>query len=257
MVEGIIKTAAILVIGNEVLSGRTEDKNINAIACRLFQHGVDLLEVRIVPDNKQAIISAVQALAEQYDYVFTTGGIGPTHDDITASCIAEAFGQEYGLHPEADAILRAYYQARTLPYNNARRRMAHMPLRATLIENPDSGAPGFQCQNVYVLPGVPSIMRTMFDGLLASGRIAQGTKWHLFSVTIHRPESEIAAMLQKLESDYVGLEVGSYPRQDAAGNYLVNVVFRHRDAALLAAAKARFQADEDGLYSQSTIDPSG
>ncbi len=242
MTEQTIPNAAILVIGNEILSGRTEDKNIHAIARKLFTHGIDVLEVRIVPDMQNAIIAAVRALAEQYDYVFTTGGIGPTHDDITAACIAKAFGQEYGLHSEADAILGAYYQRRNLPYNTARQQMAHMPLTATLIENTDSGAPGFQCQNVYVLPGVPSIMRTMFDGLLVSGRIAQGTTWQLFSVTIHKAESEIAEMLQQLEEANSGLEIGSYPRQDEAGNYLVNVVFRHRRPERLATIKTDFVA---------------
>ena len=242
MIEQTIPNAAVLVIGNEILSGRTVDKNINALACRLFAHGVDLLEVRIVPDIQNAIITAVQALAKQYDYVFTTGGIGPTHDDITAACIAEAFGEEYGLHPEADAILSAYYRKRKLPYNTARQRMAHMPLTAKLIENTDSGAPGFQCYNVYVLPGVPSIMRTMFDGLLASGRIAQGSAWHVYSVTIHKAESEMAAMLQQFEQTHSGLEIGSYPRQDEVGNYLVNVVLRHREPEVLATVTTDFMA---------------
>ena len=242
MTENSIKNAALLVIGNEILSGRTVDANINIIASKLFAHGVDLLEVRIVPDCESAIVAAVRTLATRYDYLFTTGGIGPTHDDITAACIAQAFDQEYGLHPEADSVLSAYYQARTLPYTEARQRMAHMPLEVTLIENSVSGAPGFQCQNVYVLAGVPKIMRAMFDHLLDSGRIAKGQRWHQFSVTIAQPESEIAAMLENLETGYSGLEIGSYPRQDQAGNSSVNVILRHRDAAILAAAKTDFLA---------------
>lgn len=233
MAEAIIRNAAVLVIGNEILSGRTADKNINTIAGKLFAHGVDLLEVRIVPDQKAAIIAAVSVLAETYDYVFTTGGIGPTHDDITAACIAETFGQEYGRHPKADAILRDYYKERGLSYNTARQQMADMPLDVELIKNSISGAPGFQCQNVYVLAGVPSIMAAMFDELLITERIAKGAAWSLFCITIHKAESEIAAMLQQFENDHAGLEIGSYPRQDTAGNYLVNVVFRHRDSVTL------------------------
>ena len=233
MTEKTIRNAAILVIGNEILSGRTSDKNINTLACGLFAHGVDLLEVRIVPDQKKAIIAAVSALAKTYDYVFTTGGIGPTHDDITAACIAEAFGQEYGLHPKADAILSAYYKERGLSYSTARQRMAHMPRKVSLIKNSVSGAPGFRCQNVYVLPGVPSIMSVMFEDLLASNRIARGTAWNLFSITIYSVESEIAAMLQSFEENYAGLEIGSYPRHDGNGNNSVDVIFRHRETETL------------------------
>lgn len=232
--------AALLVIGNEILSGRTRDKNIHTLARGLFSHGVDLGEVRIVADVETAILQALDNLMPRYDYVFTTGGIGPTHDDMTSECVTKACGGEYGLHPEADAILEAYYQKRRLEYNESRKKMAYMPVDAILIPNPVSGAPGFQYRNVYVLPGIPSIMEEMFRNLLSTGRIARGATWQVCSLIVHRPESEIAGWMGGLEQQIVGLEIGSYPRLDAAGNYLVNVVMRHREAEILHAAAQDF-----------------
>lgn len=235
--------AALLVIGNEILSGRTVDKNINTIACGLFAHGVDLIEVRIVPDIEKNIIKALHELMPKVDYLFTTGGIGPTHDDITASCVAKACDMPFGLHPEADRILASYYDGRRMDYNPARKRMAYMPLNVTLIPNESSGAPGFQCQNIYVLPGVPSIMQVMFDQLLSSGRIAKGQRWHTRSLIVHKAESEIAAQLLELENAIAGTQIGSYPRQDDEGNYSVNVVIRHRELDVLDRIGEGFQTE--------------
>ncbi len=160
-------TACALIIGNEILSGRTQDVNLNYIATRLTEHGVRLVEARVIPDIEAMVVDALNTCRASYDYVFTTGGIGPTHDDITAECIAKAFGVPLIQHPGARAILEEQFKARNIEVNEARLRMANTPEGASLVENPVSGAPGFRMENVFVLAGVPSIMKAMFESALS------------------------------------------------------------------------------------------
>jgi molybdenum cofactor synthesis domain-containing protein len=224
-------TAAVLLIGNEILSGRTKDANLNYLATELTQIGVRLTEARVVPDVPEAIIKGVNELRAAYDYVFTTGGIGPTHDDITAECVARAFGLALIKDPRAVRLLTNHYGEANL--TEARLRMAQVPEGATLIENPVSTAPGFQIGNVFVLAGVPAICRAMFDGL--KGRLKTGDK--VLSVTISGAVGEgvIAKGLGQLQERYPALEIGSYPffRQ---GKFGASFVLRGTDVALLKSA---------------------
>lgn len=226
-----IVTAAVLVIGNEILSGRTKDANLNYLATELTAIGVRLMEARVVPDVPEAIVKAVNELRAAYDYVFTTGGIGPTHDDITAECIARAFGVPLIKDPRAVRLLTNHYGEANL--TEARLRMAHVPEGATLIDNPVSIAPGFQIGNVFVLAGVPAICRAMFDGL--RGRLKTGDK--VLSVTIsgYIGEGVIAKGLGELQDRYRQLDVGSYPffRQ---GKFGASFVLRGTDEAVLGRA---------------------
>ena len=232
-----IVTAAVLLIGNEILSGRTKDANLNYLATEFNAIGVRLLEARVVPDVPEAIITAVNALRVAYDYVFTTGGIGPTHDDITSECVAKAFGIPLIKDPRAVRLLTDHYGEANL--TEARLRMAHVPEGATLVENPVSTAPGFQIGNVFVLAGVPSICRAMFDGL--RGRLMTGDK--VLSVTIsgHVGEGIIAKGLGQLQERYPQLEIGSYPffRQSRFG---ASFVLRGTDQALLKNAAEELRA---------------
>ncbi len=200
-------TAAILVIGNEILSGRTADQNIHFLAMELGKLGIILSEVRVVPDIAARIVAAVNALRMEYDCVFTTGGIGPTHDDITAESMAIAFGAALHENAEACARLEKYYGAENL--TAPRRRMAQMPVGALLIENPVSGAPGFQMENVYVLAGVPKIMQAMFGAL--SARLPGGTPRHCITVDCQVPESVLADGLRSIAEEFKDLDIGSYP----------------------------------------------
>jgi molybdenum cofactor synthesis domain-containing protein len=224
-------TAAILVIGNEILSGRTKDANHNYLATELTAIGIRLTEARVVADVPEAIIKAVNELRAAYDHVFTTGGIGPTHDDITSECIARAFGVKLIKDPRAVRLLTNHYGEANL--TEARLRMAHVPEGATLIDNPVSVAPGFQIGNVYVLAGVPAICRAMFDGL--KGRLKTGDK--VLSVTIsgHVGEGVIAKGLGELQNRFEMLEIGSYPffRQ---GRFGASFVLRGTDTAALKSA---------------------
>ncbi|HET6620648.1 MAG TPA: molybdopterin-binding protein [Dongiaceae bacterium] len=228
---GTTITAAILIIGNEILSGRTKDANLNYLATELTAIGVRLTEARVVADVPEAIIKAVNELRAVYDHVFTTGGIGPTHDDITAECIARAFGVKLIKDPRAVRLLTNHYGEANL--TEARLRMAHVPEGATLIDNPVSTAPGFQIGNVYVLAGVPAICRAMFDGL--KGRLRTGDK--VLSVTIsgHVGEGVIAKGLGELQDRFQMLEIGSYPffRQ---GQFGASFVLRGTDAVALKSA---------------------
>ncbi|HEX6120472.1 MAG TPA: molybdopterin-binding protein [Dongiaceae bacterium] len=229
-------TAAVLVIGNEILSGRTKDANLNYLATELTAIGVRLTEARVVADVPEAIIKAVNELRAAYDHVFTTGGIGPTHDDITAECIARAFGVKLVKDPRAVRLLTDHYGEANL--TEARLRMAHVPEGAALIGNPVSVAPGFQIGNVYVLAGVPAICRAMFDGL--KGRLKTGDK--VLSVTIsgHVGEGVIAKGLGELQGRYPVLEIGSYPffRQ---GRFGASFVLRGTDTAALKSAAAELR----------------
>jgi molybdenum cofactor synthesis domain-containing protein len=217
--EKPIVTAALIIIGNEVLSGRTQDANLQFLATGLGEIGVRLMEVRVIADDEGEIVAAVNALRARHDYVFTTGGIGPTHDDITAASIARAFGRKFGRNAEAEAILRAHYKPEDA--TESRLRMADMPEDVTLIENPVSRSPGFQVENVYVLPGVPSIMQAMFDGL--KHRLRGGAPVLSKTVTAFIPESVVAPPLGELQNNRPDVEIGSYPffRDGRLGTSLV------------------------------------
>jgi len=202
-----IVTAGLVIIGNEILSGRTRDANMQFLGDALNTLGIRMTEVRVVSDVPEAIVEAVNTLRARYDYVFTTGGIGPTHDDITSECIAQAFGLEFGLNPEAVAILEDHYAEGE--FTEARQRMAKTPQDAILIDNPVSKAPGFQVENVFVLPGVPRIMQAMFGGI--THRLTGGAPMISRSVTSHVPEGKAGGPLTELQERYPDTEIGSYP----------------------------------------------
>jgi molybdenum cofactor synthesis domain-containing protein len=187
-------TAAVLVIGDEILSGRTKDQNIGTIADHLTPLGIDLKEVRIVPDVEQSIIEALDALRSKFTYVFTTGGIGPTHDDITADCVAKAFGVAIGIDPRARALMQDYYGARGIELTDARLRMARLPAGAQLVHNEISAAPGFMIGNVIVMAGVPSIMRAML--MDATQHLKTGTPVQSRTINLPYPEGEIAELFR-------------------------------------------------------------
>ncbi|HBS48955.1 MAG TPA: competence/damage-inducible protein A [Rhodobacteraceae bacterium] len=233
-------TAAMLVIGDEILSGRTRDANMHYLAQELTKHGIELKEARVVSDDRDAIIAAVRALSDAYDHVFTSGGIGPTHDDITAECIAAAFGLPIGVRDDARALLQAHYDATGLELNEARLRMARIPEGASLIDNPVSAAPGFTLRNVHVMAGVPAIFEAMVAGVLA--RVARGQPLLSQSLRIQRGEGEIAGPLAKLAEDFPDLSIGCYPFQKD-GPFGANVVIRGTDAARLDAAVTRLAAE--------------
>jgi molybdenum cofactor synthesis domain-containing protein len=228
-----IPTAAILVIGDEILSGRTKDKNIGYIAERMTDLGIDLKEVRIVADDKAAIIEAVQALSERYAVVLTTGGIGPTHDDITAESIAEAFGVTAPVDDRAVAILKERYDRMGTELTEARLRMARIPVGAELIENAVSSAPGFSIRNVHVMAGVPSIMQSMLDAL--TPRLPTSTVIRSATIEAGRGESEVSEMLEAIQAEHPGVQIGSYPYHDGK-RFTTRIVARSRDDTLLAAA---------------------
>ena len=224
-----IWTAALLVIGDEILSGRTQDKNIAQVASWLGVQGIRLNEVRVVPDNTAAIVEAVNALRARNDYLFTTGGIGPTHDDITVDAVAEALGVEVVIHPEARAILERYYESRG-GLNDARLRMARVPDGAELIPNRMSGAPGIRIGNVFLMAGVPSITAGMLDAL--TGELEGGAPLLSLTVGSWAIESEVADLLRETERAHEGCVIGSYPffREGRVG---ANFVVRSVDAARL------------------------
>ena len=226
-------TAAMLVIGDEILSGRTRDANMYHLAGCLTARGIDLCEVRMINDRAQAIVDAVRALSEGYDHVFTSGGIGPTHDDITADCVAKALGASINIRDDAKALLVAHYDAQGIELNAARLRMARIPEGACLIPNPISAAPGFSLKNVHVMAGVPVIFKAMVEGLLP--HLTGGAPVLSETLTIYRGEGEIAAPLGALAERYSDLSFGCYPFQ-RDGAYAAQVVIRGRDAQRLSAA---------------------
>ncbi|EAU42345.1 hypothetical protein FP2506_05886 [Fulvimarina pelagi HTCC2506] len=232
-------TAAMLAIGDEILSGRTKDKNIGHFADTMSLAGIDLKEVRIVPDEEPAIVTAVNALRERYDIVVTSGGIGPTHDDITADAIGAAFGRLVGEHPEAVARLEAYYEGRGLPFTQARRRMTRTPEGASLIDNPVSVAPGFSVENVHVLAGVPHVFQAMLGNLVET--LPNGMPVMSRSVPCPLGEGDIGGPLAKLARERDGVSIGSYPRF-AEGRYTTEIVIRSRDETLLDEAEAAVKA---------------
>ena len=213
--------AAILIIGNEILSGRTQDTNTSTLANWLNSIGVKVNEVRVIPDVEKTIVDTVNVLRRENNYVFTTGGIGPTHDDITAASVSKAFDRKYEIHKEAFKILEAYYQPGE--FNEGRQRMVWMPENAELILNPTSGAPGFSVENVFCLPGVPSIMKSMLGGL--KNKIVGGEPILSHTISLRTVESEIANSLTKVQNNNKDVEIGSYPFFHA-GKLGVSIVLR-------------------------------
>jgi molybdenum cofactor synthesis domain-containing protein len=228
-------TAAMLAIGDELLSGRTKDKNIGYLADILTLNGIDLKEVRIVADDEDDIVAALNALRKRYDYVFTSGGIGPTHDDITADAIGRAFGLPVIHDEKAMQLLGSMYEKRGVEFNEARQRMARMPQGARHIDNSISIAPGFIVENVHVMAGVPNIFQVMLDNVVPSLRA--GTK--MLSETVLCPfgEGDIGSALAKIQKDNPATVIGSYPKFDGKG-FSTDIVVRARDSAILAQAVA-------------------
>ncbi|GAA0772501.1 competence/damage-inducible protein A [Roseibium denhamense] len=226
-----IVTAAFLVIGDEILSGRTKDKNIGFVADYMTSLGIDLKEVRVVADIKEDIVEAVNALRQRYDYVFTSGGIGPTHDDITAESVAAAFKVPLNLDPRAVAILESHYARGQ--FTDARKRMARIPEGADLIENKVSKAPGFRIGNVHVMAGVPSIMQAMMDAVAPT--LKTGTRMLSETVSADMPESRIAERLAAIQDAHPNTLIGSYPKA-TDGKFTTQIVIRARDEAVLSAA---------------------
>ena len=202
-------TVAIVVIGNEILSGRTKDKNIHFIADRCDKIGLNVLEVRIIPDIEKTIIDTILALQSNYDYIFTTGGIGPTHDDITTASVAKAFKVETEINTEALKRLKIHYDRTDIKLNAARKKMAIIPKGALLIDNPVSAAPGFILKNIYVLPGVPKILQAMFYGL--EDKISGKDNMINMNIVVFSPEGEIADILTKVQTEFSEVNIGSYP----------------------------------------------
>jgi molybdenum cofactor synthesis domain-containing protein len=230
-----IVTAGLLVIGDEILSGRTKDKNIGYIAEYLTTIGVDLREVRVVPDVEEEIVAALNALRQRYTYLFTTGGIGPTHDDITADCVAKAFGVKIDYDPRAVALLKARFDQMGTQMNEARMRMTRIPAGAELVLNKVSAAPGFWIGNVIVMAGVPSIMQAMLDDV--APKLATGAKMLSETIRADTREGDIGTELGVVAKAHPDVMIGSYPFMDDRGPN-TNIVVRSRDAAKLAAAKA-------------------
>jgi len=234
-----IVTAALCVIGDELLSGRTKDKNIGYIADHLTAIGIQLKEVRIVPDEQDEIVAAINALRARYTYLFTTGGIGPTHDDITADAVAKAFGVSIDVDERALAPMKAYFERRGVELTPARLRMARIPFGAELVENSVSIAPGFMLGNVIVMAGIPAIMQVMLDA--ATKYLKTGKKMLSSALDLHRPEGEIATVFGDLQKRYPDVPMGSYPfmRDGKPGTQLV---LRSTDAARLAQAESELKA---------------
>jgi molybdenum cofactor synthesis domain-containing protein len=239
-----IVTAAMVVIGDEILSGRTKDRNIGHLADIMTAIGVDLKEVRIVPDEEDEIVAAINALRARYTYVFTTGGIGPTHDDITADAVAKALGVPCEYDAKAYAMLEESYAARAMDFTDARKRMARMPRGAEHIDNPVSIAPGFRIGNVHVMAGVPAIFQAMLDNVVPT--LKTGTK--LLSATVQCPfgEGTIGGPLAQIQKAHPDTIIGSYPKY-LDGKFWTELVVRARDAAALEAARAEVEAMVAGL----------
>ena len=226
-------TACVLIIGNEILSGRTQDVNLNYLAQGLNEAGVRLREARVIPDVAEVIVSTLNEVRAKYDYVFTTGGIGPTHDDITNECVAKAFGVPLILHAEAKRILEERYRDRGMELNEARLRMAHVPRGATLVLNSVSGAPGFRMENVFVMAGVPQIMQAMFEGV--KGMLAGGRPVLSRAISCALAEGQLAKGLGEIQARYPDIDIGSYPWY-RRGSYGVSLVLRSPDDRRLGLA---------------------
>lgn len=251
-------TAAALVIGDEILSGRTRDSNLHHLAGRLTEAGIDLREARVVADDAAAIEAAVRALSSSHDHLFTSGGIGPTHDDITADCVARAMGVPLAVREDALAVLTAHYGRHGVALNEARRRMARVPEGATLIDNPVSAAPGFTVGNVHVMAGVPAIFEAMLAGLLP--RLAGGPPLVSETLRVERGEGDVAGPLGALAAERPDLLFGSYPSQDASGRFVVRVVVRGTDPEAVRAARdelARLFPERTPARTEAGVPPAG
>jgi len=234
-----IVTAAVLVIGDEILSGRTKDRNIGYIADYLTAIGIDLREVRVVADDAAAIVDALNALRAKYTYVFTTGGIGPTHDDITADCVAEAFGVALEFHSDAIAIIKERLAKTGGELNQARLRMARIPRGAELVANKVSGAPGFWIGNVITMAGIPAVMQTMLDEV--APKLKTGTKLLSETIRADAKEGDVGTELGVIAKAHPETIIGSYPFIDEKQGPNTNIVVRSRDAGKLAAVKAEVE----------------
>ena len=237
MIKNTKVNAAILIIGNEILSGRTQDTNTSTLANWLNSIGVKVSEVRVVPDEEKIIVDTLNLLRNSYNYVFTTGGIGPTHDDITAQSVAKAFDRKYQIHQEAFKILEAYYKPGE--FNEGRQKMVKMPENAKLILNPTSGAPGFSVDNVFCLPGVPSILKSMLGGL--KNEIVGGEPILSHTISLKTVESEIANLLTKVQEDNKDVEIGSYPFFHA-GKLGVSIVLRSENQSKIDTCNSQILA---------------
>ena len=226
--------ASLIIIGNEILSGRTQDKNLSYLATWLNEIGIQLSEVRVIRDNEDEIIDTVNTLRKKYDYVFTTGGIGPTHDDITSESIAKAFGVPLEINPDALGILREYYKDSEL--TEARMKMTKIPKGAELVENPVSKAPGFKIDNVFVMAGIPKIMQGMLEG--AKSHLSGGKPVQSDSIDVFMPESFIAEELSNLQDQFKDVEIGSYPVVKD-GKYGTSLVMRSVNEIKLAECKSQ------------------
>src|SRR3984885_828147 len=242
-------TACLLVIGNEVLSGRTRDANIQFLARGLGNLGIPLREVRVIPDVPETIIGALNEVRAQYDYVFTTGGIGPTHDDITSECVAKAFGVRWTLHPEAHKIFLSLYKPEDL--NEARLRMAHTPEGASLIANPVPRAPGFRMGNVYVMAGIPRVMQAMFDSVRPT--LTGGPPVLSRTVGCDLPEGAIAKGLGAVQARYGDVDIGSSPFY-RRGIFGTSLVLRGREPARLDQAAQEVMAMVKELGGNPTLE---
>ncbi len=243
-------TAAVLLIGDELLSGRTKDKNLGYIAEYLNAMAVEVREARVVPDIQEEIVAALNAMRTRYDYVLTTGGIGPTHDDITADAVAAAFGVGIGYHPDAVAILEERYKDTELELNEARMRMARVPDGGELILNPVSGAPAFRVDNVFVMAGVPKIMQAMLENvapLLDTGKAMLSR-----TVKVHIGEGDLAGPLEEIQQRFPDVSIGSYPFEDN-GRFASNIVVRSKDQAAVDAAASAVEEMADQLKTQPNV----
>jgi len=242
-------TAALLVIGDEILSGRTKDKNIGTVADFCTELGIELKEVRVISDDIDVIVAAVNALRVEYSYLFTTGGIGPTHDDITADAVARAFGVDLPVNEEARRVLEDQYK--TTDVSPERLRMARVPVGGTLIKNFVSGAPGFTIGNVHVMAGVPKIMQAMLEDL--APRLKGGARMETRSIDCGVGESTVSAPLAAIQADYPTVKIGSYPQMGKLPVY-TQLVLRAADIALLDEATAKVQAMVDAIHAEKGID---
>jgi len=229
-------TASMLVIGDELLSGRTQDANMHHLANKLTEIGINLSEARFIRDDAAVIVSNIVELRSKCDYLFTSGGIGPTHDDITTDCVAEAFGRQVSVRPDAFKILKKYYDEKGIELNEARLRMARIPEKAELIENQISGAPGYIIENVYVMAGVPKIFQSMLKTVLPN--LKKGTPTLSLSIKLYRGEGDIALELEQIVKAFSKLNFGSYPFNEN-GTHGTNIVIRGKDKKLIIKAEEK------------------
>lgn len=232
-------SAAILVIGDEILSGRTQDTNSNYIAKEMEVIGINTTQIRVIPDEKNTIIESVNELRAKNDYLFTTGGIGPTHDDITADSIAEAFKVDLEVNIEAYDVLEKYYKKIGSEFNEVRQRMARIPKGATLIENSISAAPGFKIENVFVFAGIPKIMKSMLEDSIK--HLNKGKLIHTISIKVDAVEGDIAPVLKSLNDENENIKIGSYPFFNSNNDFGVSVVIKSIDKGFLILAEEKLK----------------